>query len=206
MDQCTEETLQNLTNIISSGCPPNKKALESLKRKANRDLFIQDCKSISKNFNSRLLYYFIFPGYGMNETGLIAMSSSDGRKSNMTGKLTPLVKCRFVDQSSGNDITEPFKRGEIYISTPSVLKKIIWSIKKYLFLFVLKAIEKYLDNPEATRSTFTGDGWIKTGDVGYFDEENYIKIDDRVNDVITVGTKKVFSIDSLSKLYCLYDN
>jgi long-chain acyl-CoA synthetase len=41
----------------------------------------------------------------------------------------------------------------------------------------------YYKNPEATAETKTADGWVRTGDAGYFDKEGYLKIIDRAADV-----------------------
>ncbi len=43
--------------------------------------------------------------------------------------------------------------------------------------------QSYYKNPEATLSTRTGDGWVFTGDAGYFDDDGHLKIIDRVKDV-----------------------
>lgn len=42
----------------------------------------------------------------------------------------------------------------------------------------------YANNPEATRNAFDSDGWLKTGDLGYFTEEGEIFIVDRKKDMI----------------------
>ena len=42
---------------------------------------------------------------------------------------------------------------------------------------------EYYKNPEATAKTKTADGWVHTGDAGYFDKEGYLKIIDRAVDV-----------------------
>ncbi len=43
--------------------------------------------------------------------------------------------------------------------------------------------QAYYKNPEATAETRTDDGWVYTGDAGYFDDEGHLKIIDRVKDV-----------------------
>ncbi len=50
--------------------------------------------------------------------------------------------------------------------------------------------QSYYKNPEATQSTRTEDGWVSTGDAGYFDDRGHLKIIDRVKDVgqLTDGT------------------
>jgi acyl-CoA synthetase (AMP-forming)/AMP-acid ligase II len=49
----------------------------------------------------------------------------------------------------------------------------------------------YLDNPEATAEAYC-DGWLKTGDVGFMDEDGYIHIVDRSKDIIISGGFNVY--------------
>ncbi|MGF1592542.1 MAG: AMP-binding protein [Kiloniellaceae bacterium] len=42
---------------------------------------------------------------------------------------------------------------------------------------------EYFKNPEATAETKTPDGWVHTGDAGFFDDKNHLKIIDRAKDV-----------------------
>ena len=43
--------------------------------------------------------------------------------------------------------------------------------------------QSYYKNPLATLETRTGDGWVYTGDAGYWDDEGHLKVIDRVKDV-----------------------
>ena len=49
----------------------------------------------------------------------------------------------------------------------------------------------YYNNPEATAETLTEDGWVHTGDAGYFDEDGHLIVIDRAKDVMALqdGTK-----------------
>lgn len=49
----------------------------------------------------------------------------------------------------------------------------------------------YYKNPIATRRTIV-DGWLHTGDIGYFDEEGYLHIVDRKKDIIISGGLNVY--------------
>jgi len=45
-------------------------------------------------------------------------------------------------------------------------------------------ISGYIDNPEATAKTIDSDGWLHTGDIGHYDEEEYFFIVDRLKELI----------------------
>jgi acyl-CoA synthetase (AMP-forming)/AMP-acid ligase II len=45
----------------------------------------------------------------------------------------------------------------------------------------------YFEDEEATLNTLTGDGWLRTGDIGILDEEGYLKITDRKKDMLIIG-------------------
>jgi len=47
-------------------------------------------------------------------------------------------------------------------------------------------MQGYLDNPEATKETFTEDGWLRTGDVAYVDPDGFIFLVDRMKELIKV--------------------
>ncbi|KAL5479905.1 hypothetical protein EMCRGX_G023506, partial [Ephydatia muelleri] len=75
-----------------------------------------------------------------------------------------LVKVVGVD--SGNNLPSG-QEGEIYIKGPNVMKG-------------------YLNQPDATKKTLTEDGWLKTGDIGYFDQDGFFYITDRLKELIKV--------------------
>ena len=108
-------------------------------------------------------------GYGLTETSpathvtpLIFGRSKPG--SIGVPVLNQLVK--VVDVDSGNNLPAG-QEGEIYIKGPNVMKG-------------------YLNQPDATNKTLTKDGWLKTGDIGYFDQDGFFYITDRLKELIKV--------------------
>lgn len=52
-------------------------------------------------------------------------------------------------------------------------------------------ISKYYNAPEATASSFTGEGWFKTGDLGYQDEDGYFFVTGRIKELIIKGGENI---------------
>jgi len=74
------------------------------------------------------------------------------------------TECRIVDTATGTDL-DVNQRGELWIRGPQVMRG-------------------YLNNPQATRDTITEDGWLKTGDIAYRDDDGYYFVVDRVKELI----------------------
>src|SRR5262249_35035889 len=50
----------------------------------------------------------------------------------------------------------------------------------------------YWNHPDETARTVTPDGWLKTGDAGYLDEDGYLFLTDRIKDMIITGGENVY--------------
>jgi acyl-CoA synthetase (AMP-forming)/AMP-acid ligase II len=59
----------------------------------------------------------------------------------------------------------------------------------------------YWDNPEATRAAIMPDGYFRTGDLGYIDEDGYLFIVDRKKDIIIRGGENISCIEVESAIY-----
>ncbi len=59
----------------------------------------------------------------------------------------------------------------------------------------------YWENPEATAAAVTADGWFRTGDLGYLDEDQYLFIVDRKKDIIIRGGENIACIEVEEAIY-----
>lgn len=124
--------------------------------------------------------------YGMTETGNCAVClNADAHISTNTkilkaaGKPFPGVSVSILD-NKGKQVSAS-RVGEICIKSPANMIG-YWKL------------------PEATAQTLV-DGWIHTGDAGYFDEEGYIYICDRVKDMIVYAGENVYPAEIENVLY-----
>ena len=100
----------------------------------------------------------IIQGYGMTESSPIIAGNSLAYNHPSTVG-KPLPQTQ-VRLGEGN---------EIQVKSPSIMKG-------------------YWNRPQATREAFTDDGWLKTGDVGEFDREGFLKIVGRIKEIIVTST------------------
>ncbi|GJQ76619.1 hypothetical protein Trydic_g15481 [Trypoxylus dichotomus] len=119
-------------------------------------------EAIKKKFDLKL----VRNGYGMTESGLaISFPPLDVEApSGSVGGLFPGISCVIRHPTTGEHLG-PHQNGEICIRGLSVTKG-------------------YYRNEEATKTAFTKDGWLRTGDVGYHDENGYLYVVDRIKELI----------------------
>ena len=99
-------------------------------------------------------------GYGLTETApLVAGQISPRVKLGSTGPAMEGVEVRL------DNVNPETGHGEIVVNTPC-------------------ALQGYYKNEEATAAVFTEDGWFRTGDLGYIDEEGFIYIKGRLKNMI----------------------
>ncbi len=127
-------------------------------------------------------------GYGLTETnavGCINFWGSYAAKPESTGRpARPFVEVAIL----GSDDTHlpPGERGEIAIRTAANIKC-------------------YWRNPEATRALFTADGYARSGDIGYLDEDDYLFIVDRKKDIIIRGGENISAAEVEAACYACPD-
>jgi acyl-CoA synthetase (AMP-forming)/AMP-acid ligase II len=66
-------------------------------------------------------------------------------------------------------------------------------------------IRSYWRNPEATEALFTADGYVRTGDVGYIDEDGYLFIVDRKKEIIIRGGENISAAEVEAECYACPD-
>jgi long-chain acyl-CoA synthetase len=88
------------------------------------------------------------------------------------GVAGPGVELRIVDPDTMQDLP-PNEVGEIWIRSGQVMVG-------------------YWHMPEETAKSITEDGWFRSGDAGYLDEDGYLFIHDRVKDMIVSGGENVY--------------
>jgi long-chain acyl-CoA synthetase len=113
-------------------------------------------------------------GYGLTETNAVGAQnfwSNYAARPGSTGRAhRPFVELAILDE---NDRHLPGgKTGEVGIRTAA-------------------NIVGYWRNPEATAALFTADGFVRTGDIGYLDEDGYLFIVDRKKDIIIRGGENI---------------
>lgn len=59
----------------------------------------------------------------------------------------------------------------------------------------------YWNLPDATAATMTDDGWVRSGDGGYIDEDGYVYVRDRVKDMIVSGGENIYPAEVESAIY-----
>ncbi|CAL9776476.1 unnamed protein product [Musa acuminata subsp. burmannicoides] len=124
-------------------------------------------REVIEGFREKYPAVEILQGYGLTETtgiGASTDSAEESRRYGTAGMLSPNTEARIVDPDSGAAL--PVNRtGELWLRGPYVMKE-------------------YFKKPEATRTTLVEDGWLRTGDLCYIDEDGYLFVVDRLKELI----------------------
>ena len=129
-------------------------------------------------------------GYGLTETApLLTLNPPDGKKLGSVGRPVPGVEIS-IDPSAMPDESEragrrtdtPHHEGEILARGPNVFSG-------------------YRNRPEETGKVFTDDGWFRTGDLGYFDDDGYLYVTGRVSTLIVTESSKNVKAEDVEGAY-----
>lgn len=178
--------LMNISGFIKKAFKvnPGKKMFHSILEQASLSS-IRICisgggplaPSIFKQYNQ--LGIDFVQGYGLTETSpIITLNPIEHYKETSVGKVLPQVDMKILNPDEQGI-------GEIIVKGPMVM-------------------QGYYKMPEETKESFTEDGYLKTGDLGYLDSENYLYLTGRAkNLIVTEGGKNVFpeEIENEFQLY-----
>jgi len=135
----------------------------------------------------RAFHCLVMGGYGLTETcpvatsartkGTLSYTSEEDRIRHMAMAGWPILgnEIRVVDAQMQDVPRNMETVGEVIIRGDNVM-------------------DGYYKDPEATKSAITG-GWLHTGDMAVWDDENYIDIVDRSKDIVISGGENISSIE-----------
>ncbi|MEY4239475.1 MAG: hypothetical protein RL339_2076 [Pseudomonadota bacterium] len=121
-------------------------------------------------------------GWGMTETTatVTGLAAEDYlNRPTSCGPPVAVAQLKVLDEE-GRELP-PGQIGELYAAGPMIVKG-------------------YWHNPEATAATFI-DGWVRTGDLAWLDEEGFCYIADRAKDIVIRGGENIYSSEVENVLY-----
>lgn len=123
-------------------------------------------------------------GYGLTETNAVGCGNFNENylaKPGSTGRASrPLVDLQILDNDG-----RPCPQGEV----------------DEICIRTIANFRGYWNNDEATDQAFTADGFFRTGDLGYLDEDGYLFIVDRKKDIIIRGGENISCIEVEDAIY-----
>ncbi len=125
----------------------------------------------------------LIEGYGLTESaGVISTNPYEGEgKPGTIGQPLPGTRIRLLDREDPTKLAPKGEPGELAFAGPQTMKG-------------------YWNRPEADAEVFQ-DGWLRTGDVARIDADGFVRIVDRLKDMIAVGGFKVFPSVVEAQLY-----
>ncbi len=120
----------------------------------------------------------VIEGYGLTESsGVVATNPLVGEnREGSIGQPLPLTKVRLLDKDDPARDPPPGEPGELAVHGPQVM-------------------QGYWNRPDAAADAFIerdGERWLRTGDIAVIDPNGFLRIVDRLKDMINVGGFKVF--------------
>ena len=112
---------------------------------------------------------YLVEGYGLSECSPVLMANpvATGRVPGSVGLPLPSTECRVVDPDDPARDVAPGTPGELIVRGPQVFRG-------------------YYGRPEETEAVFAGD-WFRTGDIVTIDDTGFVRIVDRIKELIITG-------------------
>jgi long-chain acyl-CoA synthetase len=101
------------------------------------------------------------------------------RKPRSAGRVLPIMELRVTDEAARE--LPRGQIGEIWFKGPNLIRG-------------------YWERPEATDETIV-DGWLRSGDLGYLDDEGFIYVEDRAKDMVLRAGENVYCIEVEAAIY-----
>ncbi|XP_047149769.1 4-coumarate--CoA ligase-like 9 [Vigna umbellata] len=120
-------------------------------------------KETDEAFKAKFPKVLVMQGYGLTECVVTRTTPEEANHVGTVGRLKPDIEAKVVNPQTGK-LMFPGERGELWIKGPYVMKG-------------------YVDDPEATSATLVN-GWLRTGDLCYFDNDGFLYIVDRLKELI----------------------
>ncbi|TKY46415.1 4-coumarate--CoA ligase 9 [Spatholobus suberectus] len=120
-------------------------------------------KETAEAFKAKFPNVVIVQGYGLTESAVARTTPEDANRAGTTGRLVAGMEAKVVNPDTGEAMF-PGEQGELCVKGPYVMKG-------------------YVGDPEATSATMV-DGWLRTGDLCYFDNEGFLYVVDRLKELI----------------------
>ncbi len=117
----------------------------------------------------------LIEGYGMTETSPICVGNpvSPGRRAGYIGVPYPSTRVRVADPDDPGSDVSAGDPGELLVQGPQVFAG-------------------YWNRPEETAASLLPGGWVRTGDIVQMESDGFIRLVDRVKDLIIVGGFNVY--------------
>ncbi|XP_044477458.1 4-coumarate--CoA ligase-like 9 isoform X2 [Mangifera indica] len=124
-------------------------------------------KEVTLKFKEKFPDVELIQGYGMTESGGVGAGMRGPDEANRygsVGRLYEFLEAKIVDPATGEALP-PDEKGELWLRGITIMKG-------------------YVGDDKATAETFSPDGWLKTGDLCYFDSHGFLFIVDRLKELI----------------------
>ncbi|XP_071729116.1 peroxisomal OPC-8:0-CoA ligase 1-like [Rutidosis leptorrhynchoides] len=125
-------------------------------------------RHVANRFREKYPWVELKQGYGLTEccgpVGFFVTGEEAKALSAASGALMPTFCAKVVDSETGV-FMGPYGEGELWLKGPTVMKG-------------------YLGNQAATSATIDEDGWLRTGDLCYFDGDGYLFVVGRLKELI----------------------
>jgi long-chain acyl-CoA synthetase len=191
MIQTIEQKRVNALSTVPAGLAMFQGKLEALLRRIGPQIDVMELGSAFMSPQQKAALLDIFPRarvcmhYGLTEASRSTFLEfrSESHKLDTVGKASPHVIVEIHDQTGR--VCDPGEQGEIVIRGGHVTAG-------------------YFRDEERTRAAFTDDGAFRTGDFGFKDEEGYIHLMGRKDELINKGGIKISPLELEEKLREVY--